>query len=98
MANNRSALHVAVEDDKVDIFYMLLFLGSRLPEDAFPRPLLVSAQQSGMTRPPHIADPDIRALKDSNGETAEDYARRKGGSWAWLVETGIFSHVAPPEE
>jgi len=93
LGGNKGALHIAVEEDQEDTFYLLLFLASRLPESAFPRALLVSAQQSGITRPPVCPDPDIRSLRDANGETAEDYARRIGGSWGWLAETGIFSFV-----
>jgi len=91
LEENKSLLHVAIEQGHQDTFYILLFLASQLPDDAFPRSVHVATQQSGMTRPPHRPHPDIRSLRDSNGETAEDYARKQGGNLEWLAETGLFT-------
>ncbi|OAA54083.1 hypothetical protein SPI_09017 [Niveomyces insectorum RCEF 264] len=89
----QSGLHVAVDNNQEEVFYLLLFLASRLPLESFPPAVLESAQQIGLVRPDAaIATyPDIRSLHDQRGETAEAYALRKGGQWTGLAHTGIFT-------
>jgi hypothetical protein len=90
--NNKSTLMVAVEENQIDPFYLLLWTASRAPEEAFPRRLLTSVQQSGIARPP-CGPVDIRSIQDANGDTAKDYAQRMGGEWQFLVDVGMFEHA-----
>ncbi|EFW99170.1 hypothetical protein CMQ_5591 [Grosmannia clavigera kw1407] len=88
----QSGLHLAVEKEQEEVLYLLLFLSSQLPLDAFPPAVLQSAEQIGLVRPPSISShADIRTLQDQGGETAAMYASRKGGQWAAIAQTGLLS-------
>jgi hypothetical protein len=86
----KSGLHLALENDKIEVFYLLLWLASRLPTSAFPENVARSAHDVGLARPENIPDPDIRALKDEKEETAEAYARRKSGMWEEVLQGNAF--------
>jgi len=91
----KSGLHIATEKGQQEVFWLLLFLASRLPTEAFPREVLQSAEQAGLQRFEHgTAEQDIRELRDENGETAEVYASRVGGGWAEVIQGGIFTRSA----
>jgi hypothetical protein len=87
----QSGLHIAVEKDQKEAFYLLLFLSSRLPTSQFPLEILQSAELVGLKRLESLPNPDIRSLKDEKGDTAEAYALRAGGAWGALVEAGTFT-------
>lgn len=82
----QSGLHVAVQNSQEEVAYLLLFLASRLPLEAFPPAVLQSAEQVGLTRPASVAtQADIRTLHDQRGETAGAYAARIGLHWPALA-------------
>ncbi|TPX15817.1 uncharacterized protein E0L32_000151 [Thyridium curvatum] len=87
----RSGLHVAVENNQEEAFFMLLFLASRLATSDFPAAVVESAQQVGLGRPEQGSDPDIRTLADDKGDGPEAYARKAGGKWAQWAEAGVFT-------
>lgn len=84
----KSGLHIAIEKGQEQVFYLLLWLGSSLKQEAFPQDILQSAQQIGLMRPEVDQTNDIRQLQDEKGETAETYASR--GGFAALAEAGVF--------
>ncbi|KAL8388328.1 hypothetical protein RB595_009306 [Gaeumannomyces hyphopodioides] len=88
----KSPLHVAVEKNQAQVALLLLYMASGLPEDSFPGDALEVAKGLGLRRPtlPSPED-DIRALKDANGRTAEEYAYQAGGPWIQFIEAGMFA-------
>lgn len=89
---NKSALHIAVEKDQAQVALLLLYLASGLDTDSFPADALEVALQLQLQRPT-LARPeeDIRALKDDQGRTAEEYAYQAGRRWVSFIEAGMFA-------
>lgn len=80
-----TALHVAVQNGKEEVAWLLLFLASNLEFDQFSPDLLRAAQGLGLEREDQSGKTDIRALEDSKGRTAEQLAHGVSGIWdAWL--------------
>ncbi|KAL8322281.1 hypothetical protein RB597_008154 [Gaeumannomyces tritici] len=88
----KSPLHIAIEKNQAQVALLLLYMASGLPEDSFPGDALEVAKGLGLRRPT-LASPedDIRALKDANGRTAEEYAYQAGGPWIKFIEAGMFA-------
>ncbi|KAH8844814.1 hypothetical protein MCOR07_000323 [Pyricularia oryzae] len=89
---NKSALHIAVEKDQPQVALLLLYLASGLATDNFPPDALEVAVNLQLQRPT-LTNPsdDIRALKDSQERTAEEYAYQAGPRWVSFIEAGMFA-------
>lgn len=85
----RSGLHLAVENGQLEVFWLLMWLGSGLPQERFPDEVwgLVQALEVGRRGP---GGGDIRSLRDESGRTAGDLAAEIEGVWKGIVEAGFF--------
>jgi hypothetical protein len=90
LANNRSGLHLAVEQEKEEIVWLLLWLASPLGADAFPAPLREIAQAMDLRRLVAPLSDDIRALKDDRGRIAEAIAAEREGHWVALLQANVL--------
>ncbi|KAH7324444.1 hypothetical protein B0I35DRAFT_348096 [Stachybotrys elegans] len=90
LSEMKSGLHVAVEKGQEEAVWLLLWLCSTIPTAAFPGPARQAAEAMGVGRLGVAADGDIRALRDSQGRTAEDTARQSG-AWTALLDAGVFT-------
>jgi hypothetical protein len=90
LANNRSGLHLAVEQEKEEIVWLLLWLASPLGADAFPAPLREIAQAMDLRRLVAPLSDDIRALKDDRGRIAEAIAAEREGHWVALSQANVL--------
>lgn len=88
--SNRSALHVAVMKDQIEIIWLLLWLASAMPSNAFPQQAVNAAMSMGASRQIAETGLDVRQLKDANGSTAGQVAAQCGGSVAEMVRAGIL--------
>ena len=88
MTVDGSGLHLAIENGRVEVAWLLLFLASRLEIDAFPPGVLAGAQSLGLEIQDRKPDPDIRTLKNSHGLHAVEVAQRIGGQWLEWVDSG----------
>lgn len=80
-----SGLHVAVQNQRMEVAWLLLLLASTLEMDQFPAAVLQGAQDLGIQREDQSGKIDIRSLRDSHGMTAEQRAADMGGMWTeWL--------------
>lgn len=87
----KSALHVAVESQQEEVFWLLLWLGSAVKTDLFPEQVLGVAQTMGLPRRGTVpAEEDLRSVKDAKGRTVGDYCSQAGGQWARFAEGGLF--------
>ena len=81
-----TGLHLAVANDKTEIAWLLLVLASSLETSRFPPEVIAAARGAGISRPDQVGLADIRSLKNSQGMTAGDLAKSKGGVWdQWLT-------------
>ncbi len=87
-----SGLHVAVQNQKTEVAWLLLFLASALEVDQFPAAVR-AAQNLGIQREDQSGKADIRSLKDSHGMTAEQRAAGIGGAWTEWLQSG---RLKPP--
>jgi hypothetical protein len=87
----KSPLHIAIEKNQAQVALLLLYMASGLSNDSFPADALEVAKNLELPRPRLAStDDDIRALKDSEGRTAEEYAYNAGGQWTHFLEAGMF--------
>jgi hypothetical protein len=84
----KTGLHVALEKEQQETVWLLLWLASGLPTEAFPQEVKQAAQtmQAGRGTSGGV---DIRGLRDEEGRTAEDVARGNG-VWAGLLGAGVL--------
>lgn len=78
IGNMQSGLHAAVEAGSREVVWLLLLMASELPLLEFPAEVFQEAENLGIMReegPENSGLADIRALRDSDGKTAEDLAR-----------------------
>jgi hypothetical protein len=88
---NKSALHVAVFENQEPVAWLLLYLASSLPTSMFPPQVVEEASARGLVRDEGLtAKADIRQLKDTDGETAEQRAEVVGGIWRPWVAKGLL--------
>ena len=84
-----SGLHVAVQNQRIEVAWLLLFLASTLEITEFPAEVLQAAERFGLSRE-ETGKTDIRSLKDAHGRTPEQRAREVGGVWTQWVQVGIL--------
>jgi len=89
-----SGLHIAIQNGREEMAWLLLFLASDLEIDRFPKEVLQAAQRLGIWREDRKGKTDIRTLKDSNGHTAESIAYSVQGPWHDWLQSG---RLKPPE-
>ena len=90
--NSRTGLHKAIENQQQETVWLLLWLASKLPTEAFPEEVRQAAVTLGAGREFVAGDgdgEDVRALRDGEGRNAEDVARSVGG-WEGMVEGGLL--------
>ncbi|KAI3326102.1 hypothetical protein HD806DRAFT_434320 [Xylariaceae sp. AK1471] len=90
LANNKSGLHLAIEQGKEEVVWLLLWIASPLGTAAFPAPLREIAQAMGLQWPATPLSNDIRALKDDRGRTAEAIAAEREGPWITLLQANVL--------
>ena len=88
-----SGLHVAVQNQRAEVAWLLLLLASNLKLDQFPAAVLQAAQSLGIRREDQSGKADIRSLNDSQGMTAEQRAAGVGGLWTEWLQSG---RLRPP--
>ena len=88
-----SGLHVAIQNQRVEVVWLLLLLASTLELDQFPAAILQAAHTFGIRREDQSGKVDIRSLKDFQGMTAEQRAAGMGGNWTEWLQLG---RLKPP--
>lgn len=88
-----SGLHVAIQNQRVEVAWLLLILASTLKMDQFPAEVLQAAHDLGIQREDQGEKTDIRSLKDSQGMTAEQRAAAIAGPWREWLQSG---RLKPP--
>ena len=91
LADDKSGLHLAVENSQDDVIWLMLWLSSSLPLDAFSQRVQEVARSRGVDRIDTSEANDIRALKDSSGKTAEDRFREKHGDQSVFMKQRLLS-------
>jgi len=89
-----SGLHLAIQSQRVEVVWMLLFLASNLDANKFPGEVLQAAQNFELRRDDQSSRTDIRQLRDAKGKTAEQHAASIGGIWSEWIDKG---RLRPPE-
>ncbi|KAJ8108446.1 hypothetical protein ONZ43_g6423 [Nemania bipapillata] len=90
LADMKSGLHLAIEQGREEVVWLLLWIASPLRTDAFPGPLREIAQAMDLQRPDTSSFDDIRALKDDRGRAAEAIAAELEGPWAALLQANVL--------
>lgn len=91
LSGMKSGLHLAVEHQHEGVVWLLLWLSSHVPLDAFPADARHAAESLGLGRLSIGPGEDIRALQDDRGKTAAEVAGEVNGCWLSLVETGLLN-------
>lgn len=85
----QSGLHAAVANGHREVAWLLLLLASKFPELEIPALVYQEAATLGVMREPQEGKVDIRSLRDSHGQTAEDVAMQgAGASWNGWIGNG----------
>ncbi|KAI0540475.1 hypothetical protein GGR58DRAFT_131245 [Xylaria digitata] len=95
LTNMKSGLHLAIEQGREEVVWLLLWIASPLRTDAFPGPLREIAQAMGLQRPVTPPSDDIRALKDDRGRAAEAIAAEREGPWVTLLQSNVLHPGSP---
>lgn len=90
-----SGLHVVIQNQRVQVAWLLLLLASRLDLEQFPPEVLQAAHSLGVRREDQEGKLDIRSLKDAEGLTAEQRAVEVGSVWNEWLQDG---RLKPPED
>jgi hypothetical protein len=85
----KTGLHVAIEKSQEEVVWLLLWLASAIPTEAFPQEVSEAAATIGAGRDT-AGGVDIRGLKDEGERTAGDVAGTMGSQWAALVGAGVL--------
>ena len=83
-----SGLHVAIQNQRAEVAWLLLLLASTLDISQFPTDVLRAAEGIGLMREDQAGKEDIRILQDGDGLTAEQRAASLGGFWEEWIEAG----------
>lgn len=89
-AGGATALHIAIENFREDVAWLLLWIASSLPSDRFPEAARRDAASIDLQRSTAFIGGDIRAVKNESGQTTGDLARIIGGIWIPFVSSGVF--------
>lgn len=87
---SKSGLHLAIERQQVEVALLLLWILSGVPTEAFPPEARQVAERNAIGRISVGPCGDIRALKDSNGQTAANLARNIQGLWVTFLDSGLL--------
>ncbi|KAK7416777.1 hypothetical protein QQX98_004969 [Neonectria punicea] len=87
----QSGLHHAIEHTQDEVVWLLLWLSSTLPNEAFPDSARHAAESLAIGRLQVTATDDIRGLEDAKGRTAFTLAQQLQGPWISMLEAGILS-------
>lgn len=87
----RSALHVAIESRQEEVFWLLLWLASALPNNSFPPAAIEAAEGLGLPRRDVPVNEDLRFIKDERGRSPSQIASEIGPPWSHYVEAGLFN-------
>ena len=79
LAGMQSGLHAAVRRGQAESAFLLLWICSNVPDNAFPEAARQAVQAMGVGRIPTTVNGDIRNLKDSQGTTAVQLAEQIRG-------------------
>ncbi|KAI0875651.1 hypothetical protein GGS24DRAFT_499605 [Hypoxylon argillaceum] len=90
LGNMKSGLHLAIEQGREEVVWLLLWIASPLRTDAFPGSLREIAQAMGLQRPDTPPSDDIRALEDDRGRAAEAIAAEREGAWVTLLQANVL--------
>lgn len=88
---NKSAMHLAIENKQIEVVWLLLWIASELPDHAFPANVRAQAGAWGATRNMVGPGPDVRGLKDASGRDAMALATEVGYPWIDFVNAGFFA-------
>lgn len=86
----KSAIHLAIENSKQEIVWLLLWLASDVPADKFPEEAIRVAESVNASRESAATGVDIRSLRNTQGQTASTVANAMGGTWTALLQSGIL--------
>ncbi|RFU28701.1 hypothetical protein B7463_g7634, partial [Scytalidium lignicola] len=88
--NMKTALHIAIEKEQEAVVWLLLWLASHLNTESFPDEVTQAANIMGASRET-AQGTDIRGMRDNNGLTASDVARRNNiNRWAGILAAGVL--------
>lgn len=76
LSENKSGLHLAVENGREEVVLLLVWLCSNVPTEAFPPHARQMAEASGIPRLNVGSGQDVRSLQNASGLTAGQLARR----------------------
>ncbi|PHH63089.1 hypothetical protein CDD81_6334 [Ophiocordyceps australis] len=91
LSNMKSGLHLALENGRQDVAWILLWMGSAADVNRFPVNVRQTAELMGLGRLDVHPRKDLRELKDGQGRLAQDVARQNPEVWTALLETGVLS-------
>jgi hypothetical protein len=89
LGGGKSGLHLAIQEGREEVVWLLLWLASGAPTDLFPEEVRRMAQSYQIGRL-DTAGADIRALVDDAGQSARDIAEAQGGRWEQILDTGVL--------
>ncbi|KAK3350190.1 hypothetical protein B0T25DRAFT_261852 [Lasiosphaeria hispida] len=89
--DGRSALHVALESNQEEVFWLLLWLGSAVHTSVFPLAAAQGAEQLGLSRGQVSRDEDVRFIKDEAGCSPAQILSELGPPWSIYVEAGLLN-------
>lgn len=86
----KTGLHAALLGVQSEVVWLLLWLATDLPSQAFPEEVSRAAQVMGAVR--NTANgADLRGLVDEQNQNSEAVARSMGDTWAQLLEGGLLN-------
>ncbi|KAK3956776.1 hypothetical protein QBC32DRAFT_87828 [Pseudoneurospora amorphoporcata] len=88
----KTALHLAVENRREEVFWLLLWLGSGLPTDMFPEEVVQVANGVGVgeRREQVGQEEDVRWVRDERGRSVKEVCEEVGGRWWEMTVGGLF--------
>ncbi|KAK3402027.1 hypothetical protein B0T20DRAFT_493085 [Sordaria brevicollis] len=88
----KTALHLAVENEREEVFWLLLWLGSGLPTEVFPQEVVQVAHGVGVgeRRAEVGREEDVRWVRDDKGRSVKEICAERGGRWGEMVAGGLF--------
>ncbi|KAH7149741.1 hypothetical protein B0J13DRAFT_314180 [Dactylonectria estremocensis] len=87
----KSGLHHAIMHSQDEVTWLLLWLSSTLPNEAFPDSVRQTAESMDIGRLHVTVDGDIRGLQDAQGQTAGALAQRLQVPWLAMSGAGLLS-------